>query len=427
MGRYVTLLFAWLVLLPAIISSFKDRRRPTGLIIIAGLNLLAAINEAYLSFVWSKTVSVPIRLDIPLVIAVLATMNTLTGIRLLLPWYETGTSTRSAWIFKGTGMALIAISLSAATVLANLFVGARTDRADYQHGKLVEFQTMFRDAETVRHFFGDLGDDADHWAGHYVPASSGTWLTRLIVNREGKVWVFSGGGREAEFVWAHGQDVSLTKPDDSAAVRLNFDVGSTTNSLAMRRRPAGRIVVALMIPGRPEAQTTADFVRSAPPVFPQAVSAGEVEYLGVFSNGYVQSDVLFAVQLWMWRHDGHVFGRYLRQSGHLGTEVLLIFTKSFIGRYDRDGNRVSFTINDQESFAGALSDDRSLNGEILWLGRPLETIRLTKGKELIPGLDFQLAPTAGEQITRDWLEMWSHRSQRSSTWQVPSSFDPSTW
>ena len=425
MYRYVSLLFAWVVLLPAIISSFRDRQRPTGLMIVAGLNLLAAINEAYLSFVWSRTVQGPIRLDIPVVIAVLAMMNTLTGIRLLLPWYETGISTRSVWIFRGAGMALVAISLSAATVLMNLSGGARTDRAEYEHAKLLQFQTMFRDAEAVRHFFGDLGDDAGQWAGHYVPASAGTWLTRIIVNREGRVWVFSGGGREAEFVWAHGQDVSLTKPDDSAGVRLNFDIGSTTNSLAIRRRPDGRIVVALMTPGRSEPVTTADFVRSVPPEFTRALPAGEVEYLGVFSNGYVKDHVLFAVQLWLWRYDGHVFGRYLRQSGRLGTESVLIFTKPFTGRYDRDGSRMSFTIDDHESFAGALSDDRSLNGEILWLGRPLETIRLTNGKELIPGLDFYLAPTGSEQITRDWLEMWSRR--RSPRWQVPSSFDPSTW
>ena len=90
----------------------------------------------------------------------------------------------------------------------------------------------------------------------------------------------------------------------------------------------------------------------------------------------------------------------------------------------RSDHTIDFAASKQEGFRGTFNDRDILDGEVLWLGRPLRAITLRK-KELLPGLSYRYAPLGSERETRAWLETMSVGTM--VEWQLPAAFDPAAW
>ena len=99
-------------------------------------------------------------------------------------------------------------------------------------------------------------------------------------------------------------------------------------------------------------------------------------------------------------------------------------TLPFSGKIDESSGSMEFTVSKQESFRGTFNGSQIIDGQVLWLGTPLESIAL-KEKELLPGFSFEYAPLANEKETRAWLDTMS--TGKIVEWQLPTAFDPSMW
>jgi hypothetical protein len=286
----------------------------------------------------------------------------------------------------------------------------------------------------VKHFFGDINGGGNTWAGHYVAdRSKGGFLTRLVVNADGKVWVFFTCNGGAECVYVEGEDEALKSTGPTAiASGLKSSVGTWTMNLDLKRESPERLTATLADSGAANrfASSTANltFTRAPPPTFAVATNPArapdQVKFLGVFSNGHVDSDSLVVVQVWIWQKDHAVFGRYVRQGWKLGTLASFVSTTPFSGTLDDSSHTIEFVVSRQEGFRGTFKGSDIVDGEVLWFGRPLHAITLKK-KELLPGFSYEYAPLASEKETRAWLETMS--IGKMVEWQLPAAFDPATW
>lgn len=432
-SSYLLLLLSWTFLLPVVFRSYRRGDGAFPLLPVFAINLFFMLYEGYMTFVWSKTVVAPIRVDIFGVILILVVINTLTSLWLWLVRPIGMAAPRR--IEKAAALMLFAVSMNASIDLARVFrAGSKASETAAARRRL-EFQTKFRDATTIRRYFGDLGTESKGWAGHYVAEpKAGVWLTRLVINTDGHVWAFFKCEADAECTYVDGSDTALQAPSQSIRITgLKAPVGVETASLDLEKQTDDRVAASLIVDvasarlpnaaKRPAADVT--FVRAPPPVFGGNDSVHDaVEYLGVFSNGHLDGHTLFVVQVWLWRSDRQLFGEYLRRGWALGSRADFVSAERLSGTFDPTGARVAFKVNDQESFQGVLLDGGEIDGEVLWLGRPLQAVRL-KRKEMIPGFPYDLAPRTDVTTTQEWLRVASSGTMIS--WQVPALFDPSTW
>lgn len=434
-NSYPLLLLSWAFLLPVVFLSYRRGAKPLAVLLVFAINLFFMLYEAYMTFVWSKTVVAPIRVDIFGVIIILVVLNTLTSLAIWFVQPAAAGLVRSRRIEKAMALVLMAVSVNAAVGLARVFRAGGKATQTMLAATQLEFQTKFQDAVTVRRYFGDLGADSREWAGHYAAEpKAGGWLTRLVINTDGKVWLFFTCDPKTECVYVEGEDAALRRSSRSIRVAgLKPRAGIWTASLDLERQTEDRLGVSLIMGNADSPNAKAwepstkhlIFVRTPPPSFPRTVSADDsVEYLGVFSNGDVQGDTLYAIQVWLWRSDHELFGRYLRRGLQLGSKVDFVSADAFTGTFDPASGRVAFKANDQESFEGRVGEGGVLEGQLLWLGRPWKAIRL-KRKELIAGFPYDFAPRTNAKTTQEWLRVASFG--RRIYWQVPTAFEPSTW
>jgi hypothetical protein len=427
---YPLLLLSWIPMIPLLVMAIRRGEKVRGLGIALGLNVLFMLYEAYMSFVWSTTVIAPIRVDVFLVIVILVAVNLLTGFSRVF--------SKSRSLERAAGLALVLISLNAASGIVRIFAEGHAVSRQIDLQKKLQFEAMFRDQSSVKHFFGDINGGGNTWAGHYVADRiNGGFLTRLVINTDGKVWVFFTCSEGAECVYIEGEDEALKGSGPAVnAGGLKAPVGTGTMHLELKRESADRLSATLAMEAADSgtanrlASTTANvmFARTPPPAFAGAANPArapdQVKFLGVFSNGYLDSDALFVVQLWIWQKDGAAFGRYVRRGWKLGTVASFVSTQPFSGTLDDGSHAIDFAVSKQEGFRGTFNGSDILDGEVLWFGRPLHAITLKK-KELLPGFSYEYAPLTSEKETRAWLETMS--VGKMVEWQLPAAFDPASW
>jgi hypothetical protein len=427
---YPILLLSWIPLIPLLVMAIKRGEKARGLGIVLALNVFFMLYEAYMSLVWSKTVVAPIRVDIFLVVFILVVVNVLTGAPRAV--------SKSRAVERLAGLALVLISLNAAWGVVRIFAEGHKVSQQIDLQKKLQFEAMFRDQKSVKHFFGDIDGSGNTWAGHYAADRiKGGFLTRMVVNTEGKVWLFFTCSEGSECVYVEGEDETLKSTGSTVtASGLKPPVGTWTMHLELKRENPERLAASLAIDAADSgaanrlASTAANltFAKAPPPTFATAPNPvrvpDQVKFLGVFSNGYLDSDALFVVQLWIWQKDHAAFGRYVRRGWTLGTLASFVSTMPFSGTLDDSSHTLDFAVSKQEGFHGTFRGSEIVDGQVLWFGRPLRAITLKK-KELLPGFSYEYAPLVSEKETRAWLETMS--VGKMVEWQLPAAFDPAAW
>jgi hypothetical protein len=149
------------------------------------------------------------------------------------------------------------------------------------------------------------------------------------------------------------------------------------------------------------------FVRS-PVSYSEMVSApGKVTFHGSFSQTRIDRDYIYLVQMWLWQSGDRWVAYYARQNAMCGSTNDFIHASAYEGK-PRLG-QIYFTgaTGDQkiEEFhvqAPALTSGQ-IDGQIIYNGRPLETITL-KRSSILRSPIYESAPLTDFEVTTDWLK-----------------------
>jgi hypothetical protein len=132
---YPILLLSWIPLIPLLVMAIRRGEKARGLSIALALNVLFMLYEAYMSFVWSKTVTAPIRVDVLFVIFILVVVNVLTG--------APRAFSKSPAVERVAGLALVLISLNAAWGVVRIFAEGDNVSQQLELQRKFQFEAMF--------------------------------------------------------------------------------------------------------------------------------------------------------------------------------------------------------------------------------------------------------------------------------------------
>lgn len=277
-AAYTGLLCVWVLFVPPAVRARRGGR--SWAVAAAALGLLAALRETWMTFVWGPSAIGPIRLDIPLVAALLCGVYLPASLRLWAGGWR--------WTAAVAGV----LTLAGGGGMAAAWVGATREAERltrlFHAGNRMLFEAKFRNAAAYDRFF-EMSGAGDHpMAGHWQATEAGP-VTRLVINPAGQAFLFHGcGDSECQF----GPGTALTRDGTGWRVRLvERGVGERT----LRIEPAAGGGLSGEVDGRPIAMR-----RATPPLL--GVSPPEqLDYLGAFAAVEPVRQHARVSQLWLWR------------------------------------------------------------------------------------------------------------------------------
>jgi hypothetical protein len=275
-------------------------------------------------------------------------------------------------------------------------------------GRRVRFETAFRDDVTQKRIFGDLDSATSPWAGYYVSGGEDSRFKHLVINADGRYWLYHSELWDEE-----------GKGGESASAPDTFEGQATGRSssrrqLFLKRQPGGRFEVEVRDPHPEFHNKPVTFTKSAPPRFPAPPSpADTARFVGEFSATYDENEKSFwLVQVWLWESKGEWWGRYIRDNYARGQPREFISAEAIEPRCASECKVLSFTSSRGPVTLARISDDEFKAK----LAGVREEVTLRRGEKL-PGFIFDLAPLATPRKNREWIEAIS--LGRMLTWNVP--------
>lgn len=399
---YIAAFLLWIPL--AMVAAMQPSVRRRVLVPLLA-SAIAAAYEAYMSLVWSHTVSAPIRVDILLVMFVLGGVDALAGFSLLAG--GRGRRDRKPLMFAAT----LCLGVPALAIVGFIALSADTAGVDrnLDLARRFRFEAYFRDEETQRRAFGELKPAKNPWAGYYAAIGDDFRFAHLVINDEGAFWIFSPPLYVTKGVGSAGSTGEFTGVGDGRmSARLH---------MALRRQEGGPFLLELhddLIPASPTLRP-APMRKADPPRFPRpASSRDEVRFVGMFSATYGERNGDFwLVQAWLWESGGEWWGQYLRDNFTRGSVREFVSPEAIDPVCSEQCKVLSFKTSRGPATLTRVSDDEfsaMLQGEH-------EAVALKRG-ETLPGFFFDLAPLATKKENRQWIEAVTTAVM--ITWNVPS-------
>jgi hypothetical protein len=284
---YYGLLVIWVLLLWPTFRLAGGARYWLLLVIAAGV---AALSHEIRMYFWS---SANIRLDILLISpALLFFYGSAAALLYFKCWWKSAALLAAILVGIGGGMSYKWLEVSRESARLGEVI-EETDR--------LLFAAKFRDAETYERYFGPFaGASGGRPVGHWQ-IDEQSYFTRLIVNAEGRVWLFFLCREDTECesgVAGPDLQVSDDNPRQWAAslkprVGLPFDIEITQSDSA-----------TLSVEVRDQSLR---FVKAPPPVDP-APAAQSLTFLGSFSDAECLREHAKIRQVWLWREGQRLYG-----------------------------------------------------------------------------------------------------------------------
>jgi hypothetical protein len=397
---YLTSLGLWLPL--AVIGVLKPALLRRVMAPLAA-SAIAACYEAYMSFVWSPTVFNPIRVDALFVLAALAAVDALVGFGL---WVGSARRTDRGALRAAATLCLAVPALALAGFATMAGMTANLDR-QLASARRFRFEAYFRDDVTEKRVFGVLRPDRNPWAGYYAATGADDRIAHLVVNDEGRFWIYSKSLYERS---GSGRNGATGDFEGAGEGRLD-----ARTRITLRREAGGSFLLDVndsnpaLPPNQPFPMRKAD-----PPRFPHPSTAGDtVRFAGVFSATYGEMNGgVWVTQVWLWESGGDWWGRYIRDSYQHGSVAEFVSTESIVPSCSDQCRVLSFTTSRGPVTLTRLSNDEltaTMRGEY-------KQVMLKRG-ETIPGFFLDLAPLATRSENRQWIEAVTAAGMIS--WNVP--------
>ena len=349
---YLAELFLWVPLAWFVVTAPATRRWVAAPL---AASVLAGLYEAYMTFVWERTVVGPIRVDIFLVLFVTCAANTLSGIALVIKR-----------LFAAAAVCFVVPLLSLAGLAFMQSHVARLD-STLDRGRRYRFEAAFRDDAAQKRFFGDN-------VGYYVADDADDRVKHIVTNDAGRSWVYTKALYSSDKVRV------VLRPQSGDTFLADVDFGMD---------PA-------VAPPK-----TFTVRKTAPPRFPPPSSPGdEVKFLGVFSGTYAERGrTFFVTQLWLWESKGEVWGRYIHGAYVRGGRQDFIHPETVRIKCTVDCRKLTL-----ETERGPALFYREPDGSFKtqWGTQKID-VTLRQG-ETIPGLPLDLAPLGTARQNQEWLE-----------------------
>jgi hypothetical protein len=381
---YVVLLVLWLPLLwPALRLRGWSR---AWLLVVAAAGLAAALHETRMLL----GTAAAIRLDIVLIgFALLFLYATAAVVLFRARWRRMAGLLGLALVLAGGGMATEWI-----------LIGRESERlTEIFHARnALLFDAKFRSRATYEGQFGPFeGADDDHPTGHWQAQDESNY-PRLIINAEGRVWLFYRCG-ETECAYGPGGSglQRLGKdPDRAWQATLEPRVGA---HLTLRITEDGPDRLSVETGGQPLA-----FAKAPPPVDPTP-AADSLAYLGSFAKLDCKGQHARLHQLWLWRQDTHLHAVGIFSTLLAGRRADFV-SPVVLGEATRQGDAWRFEWH---------ANGQTWNASIALTG-PDATLTLARGGQdaeriaLAPGAVFrdetiELAPLTGREGWHHWFEI----------------------
>jgi hypothetical protein len=399
LAAYLAAILQWIPL-GAIAARHRGLRG--ALAVPIALSAVATVYEGYMTFVWSPRVTAPIRLDILLVLGVLALVDAVAAIALF------AASVRSP---QRKALAVAAASCACVPILALIAgeqarVETREQVASIERGARERFAAAFRNDETQRRFFGELAPRMNPFAGYYRGTGSDDRLAHLVISDDGRFWLYHSSLSEIAGHGAAGE-AGTFEGDGESAIFPGFH-------LALRRVQGDDCELAVRYgPGR-EPIAPAPMHYEAPPRHPRTASANdEVRFDGVYSGMYGDTaKSAWVVQVWLWESRGEWWGEWLHDNYPKGYRKSFVSTGYVKPACTNACNELEF-----DGGRGKVRLTRASPDEwIPHLQTSGQPDRLRRG-EIVPGFVLDLAPTATRAEHDAWMK--DVKAGHMIDWDVP--------
>lgn len=297
---YYLLLAVWpLLLWPAFRNSGWSR---WWLLIAAGAGLLATAHEVRIL----TGSPAAIRLDIPLIAMVLGALyGVAVGVMFRGRWRKTASVVGCVLVLAGGAMTYVWIETG--------HESARLTKLFHARNALM-FEAKFRGDNTYATYFR-MNDarPAPHPTGHWVAQDGGApqgegRFSRLIINPEGRAWVFYRCG-----------ETECTYHSTAPGVKPAGDGAERTWQVTFRPGGGAPLIVTITQPGtQPGAQSAPDqliltergqpatFTKTPPPINP-APARRALSFLGPFSQMDCRGQHAGVRQVWLWQEGARLY------------------------------------------------------------------------------------------------------------------------
>lgn len=348
--------------------------------------LLCAYN-LYLDFVWSKTVVAPIRVDLLLTVPLSAGTAFAVGL-----W----AARQPGQPAKFAAGLLFVCSVPTLTVFVWGMWNASRDAARLDSRPALIFEAEFRNPVTFANFFGNIDARDDLRAGHFQAESPRSYVSRAIVNDRGHMWLMLRCGGNVECVhWE--ADVGGAPLTGTLSAR---SIVGPPRTVVVSEWSRDRLTLAL--PPTPASVLVRTPVRYRETTTPQAT----VTFLGAFSQTRRERDYVYLVQTWLWRSGDRWLAYYTRRIAQCGSTNDFVLASPFSGKPIGDqlffdpvgGGKPIETFRMRVPAASAARID----GEIVYNGRPLETLALER-RSVLHSPIYDSAPLVDFEATVNWL------------------------
>ncbi len=284
---YWGLLLTWVLLLWPVFC-LRGRVRLWLLVVIAA-GVAALLHEIRM-YLW---VIAAIRLDIILISMALGLLYASAAALLFFKqWRRAATTLAAVLILIGAGMIAKWVDVSRE---------GQSVREAFEKGNRLLFKAKFRDSDTYERYFGPFtGSSGNYPIGHWQ-IDGRSHFTRVIINAEGRVWLYYQCQEDAECHSGPGGS-GLQKSGDNPRqwraslkplVGLPFDIKiiqSEHDMLSLQER-----------------DQTHRFTRAPPPV-DAALAAQSLQFLGAFTNVECIRAHTKIHQVWLWQDGAHHYG-----------------------------------------------------------------------------------------------------------------------
>jgi hypothetical protein len=283
---YYALLVLWLPLLWPMLRLRRGAR--LSLAVVVGAGLAAALYEIRMTLGTASA----IRLDILLIGGALLGLYGLAAVVLFA----------AGWRRAAAALGLVVLLIGGSAAYEWVLLGRESERlTEVFHARnALLFEAGFRDRETYERRFGPVaGAAGSHPTGHWL-ADGPSRFSRLIVNGEGRVWLFYRCG---ETECAYGPGGSGLQPTDAApASRWQATLAPRAGvplDVTIAREDGDRLTL------RTSAGSTV-FAEAPPPIDP-APARSSLVFLGSFARVTCQGQHAKVRQAWLWREDSRLY------------------------------------------------------------------------------------------------------------------------
>jgi hypothetical protein len=281
---YYALLVLWMPLLWPMLRLKRGPRISLAAVVAAGLG--AALYEIWMTL----GAAAEIRFDILLIgIALLGLYGLATVVLFVAGWRR-----------AAAALGLVVLLIGGSATYEWVLLGRESQRlTEVFHARnALLFEAGFRDRETYERRFGPFpGTAGSHPTGHWL-ADGPSRFSRLIINGEGRVWLFYRCGETECAYGPGGSDLERSAPAPRWRATLAPRAGGPLD-VTIAREDGDRLTL------RTSAGSTV-FAEAPPPIDP-APARQSLVLLGSFARVTCQGQHAKVRQVWLWREEARLY------------------------------------------------------------------------------------------------------------------------